>query len=126
MLARGLVRGRSVVRARVGVFSDIGGNSELLDHPVDAMLLNDALDLRLHMPRCDQEVLGDCAHLFVLFTKQGDALRAGLDGALAQERDRFGDISGGGGDGLVDLPENGLVLADPGLLVRTHVCTHHR
>jgi hypothetical protein len=86
------------------------------------MLFGNLLDLRLHMAGRDEEPLRHRPHLLVLLTRQRDAFGTGLEAALADECDRFGRCcSGGGCDGLVDVSEESLVLADAGSLIGTHV-----
>src|SRR2546423_5572143 len=117
---------RQRLRARVVLDRDVGGFLELLDHEIALSAGHDALDLRVLVPRHDDEALRVAPNLLVVRACQLEALQAVEVAALADELDTervsltervesLGHVL----DPLVELPEDGLVPCDP-LLARRH------
>jgi hypothetical protein len=78
----------SPVLARVGLFGDFAGVTELLDDPVISVPLDNLLDVRSGVPRCDDEVIGNAADPLILLASK-DAFGAGRVRALTEKLDRL-------------------------------------
>ena len=66
---------------------DVGGFLELLDHEIALSACHGALDLRVLVPRRDDEALRVAPHLLVGRARQLEALQAVEVAALADELD---------------------------------------